>query len=1142
MSLLLIVAMLIAAADAPPASFQVAGLGAGSPVSRTIAAGESQTVEITIDAGRTALIEIEEHAIDLDLKVIEPSGHVIARVSDLFGGHGRRQAIIAAETGGVFALTLSARPWPIASGSYTLRLTGLRPFSAGDQERLQAMRLWSQAAQAEEAGRLQPATTRAAEALAVAERGTHLRDVDLALVVFDLGQLYDNGAERQKARPLYERSLSLLERSVGPNHPRVANVLRRLGVILSTEGDFVRADSLIRRALEIQEKALGPDDPELGLTLRDHGILLERLGDLTKAEEMSLRALAILEKADGRIRLQAGSVLNNLGVLYIGRRDYARAGEYLERALPLMEVLYGADSTHLAVAFQNLGIVAREARDYAKAEAYYLRALASRERSLGSEHPDIAATLINIANVYRSKGDFQLALETHLRALRMFERTAGPSAPFRLLALVNVARTYAILGDTENAVAYQTRLEQATETAIGLNLFIGSERQRVAYLTPIAERTERTLSLNLQLSPGDPASTALAVTVLLQRKRLIDAAADVQAAVRRHADSESLALLDQLTTIVGQLARLVVNGPQRTPLEEYRRSIGALEERKEQLESLSDLTSPDLSWEGFGSVPGQGLADPDQTITFLRQGSVDGPLFLAAARGRFASEDRDRIALYQVTCQTPDCAVGDDIEVTDSINGKRITPYANFGFGSGLINLKQANLAAASWFHVTPSGELIFYATEHDNDGPNGTVKAGEWRHVEVVREDSPTLLPTAMASGPHEVNEGGTLTLTGAAGPPVTRAFLQIYDGLHFAGHSWIADIDDIDLDDFERQRNVTRTWNWYAPVGCTPFGVDREGASARTRPGTGAIGRDADLRLVLNDAGTGHMDQKIDEIGFDRIGCEQYYTQPFVLRWDLDVDGSFESLGSPLTFDARAFDGPSEVVVAARAEDASNGPSGVTSARVTVLNVAPELSAFGITDSAGNQVNTQVPFVLTNLPVTTSARFSDPGVLDHQTAMLAWGDGAVDAHTAFATFDEAFGDATGAIAHTHRYAAAGSYRLALSVSDDDGGEDFESTVVRVVTPEQAVNAIIGLIDVAMIAATDHDIRKSLEKARKALAGSNSHSNNGALQKIRAGQQAAAMAFLQQAVSWLARAQADGADAAMMIALLQQVIAALSA
>ena len=74
--------------------------------------------------------------------------------------------------------------------------------------------------------------------------------------------------------------------------------------------------------------------------------------------------------------------------------------------------------------------------------------------------------------------------------------------------------------------------------------------------------------------------------VLLQRKgRVIDAAADMQATLCRHADAESQALLDQLNDVVGQLARLVLNGPQKTPVDEYRKSIAALEEQKEQLES-----------------------------------------------------------------------------------------------------------------------------------------------------------------------------------------------------------------------------------------------------------------------------------------------------------------------------------------------------------------------------------------------------------------------------------------------------------------------------------------------------------------------------------------------------------------------------
>ena len=67
------------------------------------------------------------------------------------------------------------------------------------------------------------------------------------------------------------------------------------------------------------------------------------------------------------------------------------------------------------------------------------------------------------------------------------------------------------------------------------------------------------------------------------------------------------------------------------------------------------------------------------------------------------------------------------------------------------------------------------------------------------------------------------------------------------------------------------------------------------------------------------------------------------------------------------------------------------------------------------------------------------------------------------------------------------------------------------------------------------------MEKARKALVGSNDQSSSGALKMIREGNNEAAIAFLQEAVTWLQRAQAGGADVATQIALLEQVVAALS-
>ena len=237
---------------------------------------------------------------------------------------------------------------------------------------------------------------------------------------------------------------------------------------------------------------------------------------------------------------------------------------------------------------------------------------------------------------------------------------------------------------------------------------------------------------------------------------------------------------------------------------------------------------------------------------------------------------------------------------------------------------------------------------------------------------------------------------------------------------------------------------------------------------------------------------------------GCNQCYTTPVGLFWDLDANGASVT-GSPVP--SAMPDGPLRGRFQCR-RGIRPAACRVRHCQGAVRNVAPQLTQFRVTDGAGQQVNVTVPFVLTGLPVNVGSGFSDPGVLDHQTAALDWGDGTVDLNTAFTTFDEAFGDGSGAVSHTHIYNVAGSYPLALSVTDDDGGVDTESTVVRVVTPEQAVEEIIGLLNSAIASTTDNNVRQDLEMARSALAGSNDQSSSGALNMIRAGNDQAAIAF----------------------------------
>ena len=65
----------------------------------------------------------------------------------------------------------------------------------------------------------------------------------------------------EKALPLYQRALEIIEKVLGPQHPDVATTLNNLAVLYESMGDYEKALPLYQRALEIREKVLGSATP-----------------------------------------------------------------------------------------------------------------------------------------------------------------------------------------------------------------------------------------------------------------------------------------------------------------------------------------------------------------------------------------------------------------------------------------------------------------------------------------------------------------------------------------------------------------------------------------------------------------------------------------------------------------------------------------------------------------------------------------------------------------------------------------------------------------------------------------------------------------------------------------------------------------
>ncbi len=76
----------------------------------------------------------------------------------------------------------------------------------------------------------------------------------------------------------------------------MAQRLNNLAALYEAQGRYAEAEQLYERSLAIAEKALGPSHPHVATTLENYAILLRKTGRTGKAEDLAIRAMSIRAK------------------------------------------------------------------------------------------------------------------------------------------------------------------------------------------------------------------------------------------------------------------------------------------------------------------------------------------------------------------------------------------------------------------------------------------------------------------------------------------------------------------------------------------------------------------------------------------------------------------------------------------------------------------------------------------------------------------------------------------------------------------------------------------------------------------------------------------------------------------------------
>lgn len=108
--------------------------------------------------------------------------------------------------------------------------------------------------------------------------------------------LYKQG-KYTEALSLFQRSLTICEKVLGPEHPNTAGSVNNLANVYRDMGDYAHALPLFQRALAVREKVLGPEHPETAGTIYNLAMQYLGAGDYARALLSFQHGLSVGDKA-----------------------------------------------------------------------------------------------------------------------------------------------------------------------------------------------------------------------------------------------------------------------------------------------------------------------------------------------------------------------------------------------------------------------------------------------------------------------------------------------------------------------------------------------------------------------------------------------------------------------------------------------------------------------------------------------------------------------------------------------------------------------------------------------------------------------------------------------------------------------------
>src|SRR3989338_352731 len=294
-----------------------------------------------------------------------------------------------------------------------------------------------------------------------------LTDFVIASIGSELGNVYRDLGNYEKAKQLFEESLVIYKKNSYENHPWFAQALGRLGSIYREQCNYEKARQLIEESLVIYRKNSYENNPWFARALAWLGSVYRDQGNYEKAKQLLEESLLIYRKNSHEAQPWFAWTLVWLGNLYREQGNYEKAKQLLEESLVIYKKNSYENHPLFARALVGLGSVYKEQGNYEKAKQLFEESLMVYKKNSYENHPWFARTLEHLGSIYKEMGNYEKAKQSLEESLMIYRWNHFENHPWFALVLAGLGSVYREQGNYEKAKDLLERSFQTYEKTYG---------------------------------------------------------------------------------------------------------------------------------------------------------------------------------------------------------------------------------------------------------------------------------------------------------------------------------------------------------------------------------------------------------------------------------------------------------------------------------------------------------------------------------------------------------------------------------------------------------------------------------------------------------------------------------------------------